>query len=243
MHLSNDPDQQHHKGKSMKTLRTLSIAVGSALALIAGTAAWASTITSGFTYTVADAYIGAPGVGTHFHSNTGGAFGNPAGLAEVGRLGDEEVRGLSEYNLTGLSSALSAFVTFDVYQLGGLFGQTNYAGPISVVAYGGNNTEDLSDFQAAATQVIGSFSTVGLDETDVISFDITSLFNTAITNNTASLGIRLQMDPLISPNVAIVFHDFRLTTDNQGTIPEPGTLALTGLALIGLAAAGRRRQG
>jgi hypothetical protein len=86
VHLSNDPDQQQHKGKSMKTLRTLSIAVGSALALIAGTAAWASTITSGFTYTVADAYTGAPGVGTHFHSNTGGAFGNPAGLAEVGRL-------------------------------------------------------------------------------------------------------------------------------------------------------------
>lgn len=231
----------------MKTLRKLSIAVGSTLALLAGSTAWAATITNGFTYSVADAFTGGAGVGTHFHSNTGGAFGNPAGLAEVGRLSSEEVRGLSEYNLTGLGAALTAFVTFDVHQLGGLFGQANYAGPISVVAYSGNNSEDLSDFQAAVTQVVGSFSSAGLGLTDVISFDITSLFNTAIGNGDTSLGIRLQMNPLIGDNVAIVFNDFRLTTDNQGTInpgriPEPATLALAGLALLGAATAGRRRH-
>ena len=56
----------------------------------------AATITEGFTFSVADKYIGPAGVGTHFHSSTGGEFGNPAGKAEVGSFFEEEVRGLSE---------------------------------------------------------------------------------------------------------------------------------------------------
>lgn len=210
------------------------------LGVLAAPVASAAAITDGFTYSVADAYIGPSGVGTHFHSNTGGAFGNPAGLAEVGRLGSEEVRGLSEYNLGSLGNAASAFVTFDVFQLGGLFGQANYAGPISIYAYTGNNTEDLSDFQAAAVGLVGSFSSAGLLASDVLSFDITSIFNAAIDDNIGSLGIRLQMNPLLAANQAIVFHDFRLTTDDQSTVPEPGSLLLTALALLALF--GLRRQ-
>ncbi|MDD3354210.1 PEP-CTERM sorting domain-containing protein [Zoogloea sp.] len=229
----------------MRLLNALAASAAvAALSVVVIPAATAATITSGFTYSVADAFGGASGVGTHFHSNTGGSFGNPAGLAEVGRLGGEEVRGLSEYNLAGLASAASAFVTFDVYQLGGLFGQSNYAGPIGIHSYTGNNTENLSDFEALSTTLIGTFDSTGLTESSVVSFDITSLFNTAIGNGDSSLGIRLQMSPLIDPNQAIVFHDFRLTTDNQSNgIPEPGTLGLAALALIGLVTERRRRQG
>lgn len=223
------------------TLFKLVASTAAILGMLAAPVATAATITNGFTYSVADQFGGATGVGTHFHSNTGGSFGNPAGLAEVGRLGSEEVRGLSEYNLGGLSSAASAFVTFDVYRLGGLFGQSNYSGPISIYAYAGNNTEDLADFQALAMGLIGSFNSTGLLDSDVLSFDITSIFNTAIAANDSSLGIRLQMDPLLSPNEAIVFHDFRLTTDNQSTkVPEPGTLVLGGLALLAMSSARRR---
>lgn len=206
-------------------------------------ASHAALITNGFTFTVADAFTGASGVGTHFHSNTGGSFGNPAGLAEVGRLSSEETRGLSEYNLAGLSNAPSAFVTFDVNQLGGLFGQSNFEGLISINAYAGNNAEDLSDFEIATTGFVATFDTTGVSVGDIFSFDITSIFNAAITNGDASLGIKLQQDPLLVPNEAIVFNNFRLTTTNDSTngvpVPAPAPLALL---VVGFAAAVLQRK-
>ncbi len=99
----------------------------------------ATTITNGFTYSVASSGSN-QSVGDHFHSNTGGAFGNPPGKAEVGSFFSEEVRGLSEYNLSGLSPASSAFVSFEVFKEGGLFSGENYfpfLGDIDIVAYQG----------------------------------------------------------------------------------------------------------
>ena len=207
----------------------------------------AAPITTGFTFAVASS--GDTTVGSHFHSSTAGDYGNPAGKAEVGRYGYEEVRGLSEYNLTGLGAASSAFVTFNVFKLGGLFGGTNdfpFTGNIAVQAYAGNNQENVSDYQAVSLGTVGSFLTAGLLLGDILSFDITSLFNTAISAGNSSFGIRLQADPLLAVGTgAYTFDNFRLTTDNQCTtpggcgdnnVPEPGSLALLGFALAGLAA-------
>lgn len=222
----------------------------SVLAVIALSGAMVRTavavqITPGFTFSVADAYTGPAGQGTHYHSNTGGSFGNPAGLAEVGRLGvsGEEIRGLSEYNLTGLSASPSAFVTFEVYELGGLFGQSFGTFNITINAYLGNNTENLSDWQAASTGFVGTFSTAGLSVGDTVSFDITSIYNAAISGGDASLGIRLAQNPLLAPNQAVVFNNFRLTTDDQSSnrVPDGGSTLLLLSSALGAIVVLKRR--
>jgi hypothetical protein len=224
-------------------MRGLGLAALCCGALFAGQAG-ASTITNGFTFAVADS---CNGVGTHYHSSTGGDFGNPAGKAEVGRFFCEEVRGLSEYNLAGLSEAASAFVTFEVFRQGGLFdgdNDTPFTGTIAIYAYQGNNLENLSDFQAPIVATIGSFAvSPAVAVGNIYSFDITSVFNNAIDLGWESLGIRLQAVPLNPNSQAWTFDNFRLTTDDLTTaIPEPATWAMliAGFGIVGLAL--RRRE-
>ena len=223
-----------------------------ALLLSAVGGAQAALITSGFTFAVASG--GSLATGTHFHSNTGGSFGNPAGKAEVGRYSSEEVRGLSEYNLTGLSSAASAFVTFDIFRAGGLFAGVNgtpFTGSVIVDAYAGNNTEDISDYQAVSIGSIGTFNVQsGVNVVgDIFSFNITSLYNSIVAGSGTSLGIRLRESTSNADFVlskAWTFQNFRLTTDDQctgagcGTVPEPTSLALVALGMLGAAALRRR---
>lgn len=215
-----------------------------ALAFAFAGAAQAATITDGFTFAVASGG-GDTSFGTHFHSNTGGSFGNPAGKAEVGRYSSEGVRGLSEYNLAGLSAASSAFVTFNVFKAGGLFTGTNdfpFTGTIKVDGYAGNNLEDISDYEAPSIGAVGTFSTSGLAVGGILSFDITALFNAALTNGDISLGMRLMADPL-NDSGAWTFENFRLTTDNQtSVVPVPAglPLMLTGLVVLGYRSFRRR---
>jgi hypothetical protein len=209
-------------------IRPSCYAAAAVIGLAFSGSAWAATITPGFTFSVATDSGGS--TGTHYHSNTGGAFGNPAGKAEVGDFAGEDVAGLSEYNLSGLSSTSSAFVTFDVFSLSGLFGQGPYQGNITVYAYQGNNLENLSDYQAPSVGTVGTFSTVGLTADSTLSLDITSIFNTAIAGGWSSLGIRL-LD-MASTGNAITFDNFRLTSTSESTTVVPGPIAGAGLPTV-----------
>jgi hypothetical protein len=210
---------------------------GFALSLVLSTFTFGSytkavTITEGFTFTVASSSN--PSIGTHFHSSTGGDFGNPAGKAEVGSYGSvEQVRGLSEYNIAGLTASGPAFVTFNVFNKNGLFGQPQKGNlSIDIYSYPGNNTENISDFQAPATGFIGSFNTSGLSIGDTLSFDINSLFDIAIGNGDSSFGVRLQPESFTTGMPTWTFDNFRLTTDNQSTKqPVPSPLPFYGAAV------------
>ena len=66
-----------------------------------------------------------------------------------------------------------------------------------------------------------------------MSFDVTGLFNDAISAGYVSLGIHLRQDRTDAEYGTVrawSFDTFQLTTH----IPEPGTLALFGIALAGL---------
>lgn len=201
----------------------------------------AATITDGLTFSVASS---CGNTGSHFHSNTGGIFGNPPGKAEVGSFSCEEVRGLSEYDLAGLGAASSALVTFDVFNDGGLFSFTNdfpFIGDIDLVAYVGNNAEDISDYQAPISNTIGTFNTAGLSEMDTLSFDVTSVFNDAIALGNQSLGIRLQTaSGTNTGGGAWTFDQFQLTTK---PVPEPAsTMGLLAFGALGTASMRKRKQ-
>jgi len=189
-----------------------------------------ASVTPGLTFTVAS-QSGLPATGTHYHSNLAGVFGNPPGLAEVGSLQDqalssESIRGLSEFDLTGLGAG-TATLSFRVYTPAGLFpGQNDFGfvGNIGVLAYAANNAEDIGDYSTATLASIGTFSTAGLLAGSPVSFDATSIYNTQLGLGASSLGFRLQTTPAtVTGGGAFTFDSFTLTVT---PVPEPGALGM-----------------
>ncbi|HIK19287.1 MAG TPA: PEP-CTERM sorting domain-containing protein [Leptolyngbyaceae cyanobacterium M33_DOE_097] len=92
---------------------------------------------------------------------------------------------------------------------------------------------------------VATFSTTGLAVGNTLSFDITALFNGAISSGSTSLGLRLQTAPGTTTNGgAWTFDNFRLTTDNQTSqpVPEPLTIAGAVVAATSLGVMRRKQQ-
>ena len=217
----------------------------------------ATVIQQGAAYSIADSFVdhdgsaGAAGVGSHIHaSNTLPVDPEhstvvAANAAEVGGFfQQEEVRGLVEFDLTGMSSVPSATLSFDVADVlelalndsavGGLFGQPMYVGGVDVVAYLGNNEESFDDFQATSIGQIASFQTAGLSANQTLSWDVTELLNQQLQAGSSSLGVRLQIPAGQGlPDGAITFDSFQLAV-----VPEPSTITLALVALLTLAGGG-----
>ena len=185
---------------------------------------------------------GQAGIGTHSHFNSGTL---DIGIVLIDITSDpipltiiEEVRGLAEFDISGLGNFASATLDF----------QTNINGgsdDINVFTYTGNNAEDLSDFQIATTGFIPQFSTGGLEEGDILSFNVTSSLLEAISNGDDSFGVKFQVNiPTFDPTTIISqafgphsFHQFEINTVSAGAVvPEPSSLLswATGLIAVGV---------
>ncbi|MCE9610059.1 MAG: hypothetical protein K8R23_07600 [Chthoniobacter sp.] len=196
-----------------------------------GLASATIVVVPGQTFSVAS-LSGVPAAGTHFHSDHAGALGSPPDKAEVGSLQDqalsmEECRGLSEFNLAGLSPG-TATLQLRVDHLGGLFGGNAFPfiGNIGLIAYAGNNADDIGDYSAAPVSLLGTFGTSGLSPGLLLSFDVTAAYNARLAAGSPALGVRLQTTPsTVTGGGAFTFDSFTLTVVSTPE-PEPGALAL-----------------
>lgn len=235
-----------------------------------GASAHATIVLDGLTFTIGGygncAITSCPDQGSDFHTDV--YFGNFAEVggysaSGVGSPAVEEIRGMSEFDLTGMFHVSLATLTFRVMRQGSILypegpNDAPFTGTILVDAYSGNNSlvgngfdwetnEDalFTDYEEAAIRAIGAFDVVGGADPypnvgDIYTFNITGLFNQAIGQDLVSLGIRLRQDRAgedYGLSLAWMFTNFQITLRQ---VPEPGTLALIGLGLIGIAFSRRK---
>jgi len=212
--------------------RSLSLLAGTALMLVLPHAGALPIL--GMTFSVASD-PGDQGVGTHFHSDTGFDFFGP-GFAEVGSFEQEEVRGLSEFDLTGLGGSAATVLSFNTQGFGLFSGLNDFAfdGDIDIIAYAGNNLENTADYEIASAATIGSFNTTGLTVGTAFNFDVTTIYNNAITNGWTSLGVRLSTEDTSDDGGAWTFDNFQLVPGATPSVPEPGSFLLLLIGFAGL---------
>ncbi|MEB3200257.1 MAG: hypothetical protein VKK62_06995 [Synechococcaceae cyanobacterium] len=191
-------------------------------------------VTNGLTFSVADLQS-LPFIGNHYHSNAAGALGNPLAKAEVGGFlftseQPEEVRGMSEFNLAGLSTSGVSRVRFSVFKENSLADEGRGVFDIDVYAYRGNQAENLSDFEIPTLGLVGSFNTGPLSVGDLLEFDVDSIVDSLILGGDTSLGLRLQQRTRGLDGKGFVFDQFQLMSAAPPPAGAPGPLPLLGAA-------------
>jgi len=218
-------------------------------------------VIDGKTATVANGFTGNHPAGSHFHSVTDHSVVSPSNpaltihsVAEVGGFfGDEELQGISEFELLG--EAVSAFLLFDVRDMtadvsfepiDGLYGQGPLNGIVDVYPYEADHVEHVSDFvpeQDRPTDPPLWSMLVGtglIQAGDTLTTDITTIYNDFVIADEHALGIRLMTRDADKDAGAITFDNFQLhvTLREPQAVPEPSPtllLSVAGLLLSGLA--------
>lgn len=174
------------------------------------------------------------------------------GAATNGNFGNTEFEsGFAELNLAGLSYSTSAVLSFR-YASCFIYGsrcRSDLGGPAAGVAtfteYVGDNVASTSDYPSFGVGTIGSLNLEGTSTNIGLSYDVTSLYNTAIGRGDAAFGVHVTIPggyfgsaPI---NEFVTFDNFALTVS---PIPEPSTyvLMISGLGAV-VASLRRRRRG
>lgn len=167
----------------------------------------------------------------HEHSDGGD-------LAGVGYFLDlEESRGFVEFDITSIADRDSAIFSFIFSEFQGLYyGQDqDYLGDFDIYAYEGTGLPAYI-VPGQTGWNLGTFSALGLNYGDQISVDVSATLS-ALSGD----YLKFVFDPT-SPNSGefrqeTVFTTFRIEATN---VPEPGTLALLGLGLLGMGLSRRK---
>ncbi|BDS05963.1 hypothetical protein NT6N_10030 [Oceaniferula spumae] len=155
-------------------------------------------------------------------NNTG--TGATQGIGSM-RIGDElgngsrDARGVTEFIITGQTTTTSAMLQFDQtgILLGGAFN-------IVIEAYQANGTvEVVADYSRTSTGTVATFSSDDYNFNDTgISFDVTSIYNAAITNGDDAIGFRFRLeDESPTTQQVVTYSNSKL---NVTTVPEPSSI-------------------